>query len=320
MRAYAANTDFDWYQHLSRLPALDEVNFWMPRPWGGEFGVLSRGEPLLFKLKAPHNAIAGLGFFEHYSELPLSLAWDAFGEKNGLRSLHELRERIAKIRKQPLAPWVDDPIGCILLVEPVFWPEEFWIPQPVSWKRTIVRGKSYDLAVGVGRELWARIVECLQALPPAPGPHGSRQIVSGSGTGDPIPGGYGDPLSQPRRMGQGIFRTVITDIYGRECAVTRERALPTLEAAHIKPFRIVAQHRIQNGILLRSDVHKLFDKGYLTVTEDHHVEVSHRLRDDFNDGVNYEKMHGGRVHVPESIQLQPDPEALRWHNQNVFRG
>ena len=74
MRAFVANTDFDWHQHLSGLPNLDEVNFWTPRPWGGEFGVLSRGEPLLFKLKKPHNAIAGLGFFEHYSELPLSLA------------------------------------------------------------------------------------------------------------------------------------------------------------------------------------------------------------------------------------------------------
>jgi len=139
-------------------------------------------------------------------------------------------------------------------------------------------------------------------------------------TDDAIPGGYGDPLTRPRRMGQGTFGTVIRDIYGRECAVTRERALPTLEAAHIKPFSVVARHHVRNGILLRSDVHKLFDKGYLTVTEDHHVEVSHRLRDDFNDGENYEKMHGGRVHVPEAIHLQPDPEILRWHNENKFRG
>ena len=50
---------------------MDEVNFWYPKRWGGRFGVLGDGEPLLFKLKRPHNAIAGGGFFKHYTELPL---------------------------------------------------------------------------------------------------------------------------------------------------------------------------------------------------------------------------------------------------------
>jgi hypothetical protein len=56
MNAYVAVTDADWYGFL-----------------GGELGVLRRGEPLPFKLKAPHNAIAGVGFFERYVTLPFSL-------------------------------------------------------------------------------------------------------------------------------------------------------------------------------------------------------------------------------------------------------
>lgn len=319
MRAFVANTDFDWYDFLSGLPEVDEVNFWMPRPWGGRFKVLSRGEPLLFKLKTPHNAIAGLGFFEHYSDLPLSLAWDTFGEKNGVRSLDGLRRRIATLRHEQLAPWIDDPIGCILLVEPVFWPREMWIDEPRDWKHNIVRGRTYDLTQGVGRELWDQVLQRLEALPPPPSP-GGEELHDPDGFGYDIPGGQGSLFTRRRRIGQGVFRAVITDVYGRECAVTREGALPTLDAAHIRPFSVEPVNYVRNGILLRSDVHKLFDKGYVTVTEEHELEVSRRLRDDFNDGENYMKLHGGTVHVPQPVQHQPDPEFLRWHNENVFRG
>lgn len=53
MNAFVAPTDFHWFQFLSSRSSVDEVNFWMPKPWGGRFKVLRRGEPLLFKLKAP---------------------------------------------------------------------------------------------------------------------------------------------------------------------------------------------------------------------------------------------------------------------------
>ena len=59
LKAYVAVTDKKWFDHLrglSRRQPVEEVNFWTPKPWGGEFGVLSRGQPLLFKLRSPHNA------------------------------------------------------------------------------------------------------------------------------------------------------------------------------------------------------------------------------------------------------------------------
>ena len=82
MRAWVAVTDKDWYRFLSRRSDFDEINFWQP---GGnrEFHTLSPGEPFLFKLHYPDNAIVGGGFFTHSSRVPASVAWDAFGEKNG---------------------------------------------------------------------------------------------------------------------------------------------------------------------------------------------------------------------------------------------
>ena len=90
LKAFVGVTDFEWFTYLSSLPGIDEVNFWQP---GGKqrFRTLSPGEPFLFKLHSPRDYIVGGGFFAHSTILPVSLAWDAFGEKNGASSLEEMR-------------------------------------------------------------------------------------------------------------------------------------------------------------------------------------------------------------------------------------
>jgi len=203
-------------------------------------------------------------------------------------------------------------------VEPFFWPRDDWIPQPRDWKPTIVRGKTYDLTSGIGREIWAQVVERLEH-------HGSLTVDADAPVGaetpvPEIPGGFGDPVVRPRRVGQGTFRVVVTDVYRRRCAVTGEKALPVLDAAHIRSFSQEREHYVSNGILLRSDVHRLFDSGYMTVTQQYRAEVSDRIHEDFDDGENYRKMHGSRIHVPDREDLRPDPEFLRWHNENRYRG
>lgn len=81
-----------------------------------------------------------------------------------------------------------------------------------------------------------------------------------------IPGGFGEPALVRPRLGQRSFRIAVLDTYERRCAITSERTLPVLEAAHIRDYADVQQHSINNGILFRSDIHKLFDGGYVTVT------------------------------------------------------
>lgn len=312
MNAYVAVTDPDWFEFLSYEPRIDEVNFWYPKPWGGRFRVLTDGQPLLFKLKAPHNAIAGGGFFKHYTELPLSIAWETFGAKNGAPTHLDVWRRITRLRRETPRPGDDPTIGCVLLVEPFFWREEEWIRDLPGWQHNIQRGRTYDLREGDGLRIWEMVVERLQRTP-RPGLGSEDNDIA-------VPGGYGDPALQPRRLGQGTFRALITDTYERRCAITRERALPALEAAHIQPFSVSHEHRLSNGILLRSDVHRLFDAGYVTVTPEYRIEASRRMKDDFNDGDNYLKLHGAGVWVPERESLRPDPDALKWHNERVYRG
>ena len=77
-----------------------------------------------------------------------------------------------------------------------------------------------------------------------------------------VEGGYGSPVMIMPRLGQGSFRVLVTDVYQRRCSVIQERTLPVLDAVHIKPFGKSGPHSVNNGVLFRSDIHKLLDAGY----------------------------------------------------------
>ena len=123
------------------------------------------------------------------------------------------------------------------------------------------------------------------------------------------------------RLGQGAFRVLVTDAYLRRCAVTGEKTLPVLEAAHIKPYALEGPHSVKNGILLRSDLHKLFDLGYVTVTPALRLEVSPRLKAEWENGREYYAYHGRELTCrPADVSNFPSREFLQWHNENRFNG
>ena len=131
---------------------------------------------------------------------------------------------------------------------------------------------------------------------------------------------FGTPQLFLPRLGQGSFRIAVMQAYERACAVTTEHSLPTLDAAHIKPYSDGGEHMVSNGLLLRSDIHRLFDKGYVTVTQDLRFEVSRRLKEDFHNGKSYYSLQGSEIHVPSGNADRPDTAMLSWHNRNRFRG
>jgi len=128
---------------------------------------------------------------------------------------------------------------------------------------------------------------------------------------------YGEEYLTRGRLGQGAFRVLVTDAYQRRCAVTGERTLPVLEAAHIRPYSLAGPHQISNGILLRSDLHKLFDLGYITVTPERRLLVSSRLRADWHNGREYYAHHGQPLRFePEVPASRPAAEFLEWHKEH----
>jgi putative restriction endonuclease len=105
------------------------------------------------------------------------------------------------------------------------------------------------------------------------------------------------------------------NIRSKRCSITGERTLPVLEAAHIKPYAESGPNFISNGLLLRPDMHKFFDAGYLTVTNEYKVEVSKRLKEDYQNGREYYQYHGKELMVlPARIQDKPGSRFIDWHN------
>jgi putative restriction endonuclease len=122
------------------------------------------------------------------------------------------------------------------------------------------------------------------------------------------------------RLGQGAFRVLVTDAYQRRYAISQEKTRPALEAAHIRPYGDGGEHEAQNGLLLRRDIHSLFDAGYVTVTPDLHLKVSKRIRGKFDNGRHYYALHGQSINTPAAPTHRPSTAALTWHNENCFRG
>jgi putative restriction endonuclease len=308
MNAFVGVTDSDWFDLLSSQPGIEEVNFWQP---GGKhlFKAIAQGELFLFKAHR-RNIIIGGGVFVHATLLPVGLAWTTFGTGNGATSLQGMRRQIEKYRKQPGLPHEDYTIGCIVLVQPFFFTQGDYVAAPHDWP-TNVPGRKYDLTQEPGLSIYRAVTERLQALRWA--------SITPTVAAEPA-ARYGIPMLIQPRLGQGAFRIVVTDAYERRCAISGERVLPVLEAAHVRPYADGGLHQVDNGLLLRSDLHTLFDRGYITVTPEHHVEVSKRIREEFENGREYYVLHGSMIRDPKAGLPQLSAENLRWHNEQRFLG
>ncbi len=218
-----------------------------------------------------------------------------------------MRSRIARYRRTDSRDLTDFPIGCRILTQPFFLDEYNWLPVPTSFSPNIVTFKTYSLDDPDGRHLWEAVQKGMGYSSP-------------QGLADSDVPRYGEPIAVKPRLGQGAFRVLVTDIYNRRCAVTNERTLPALDAAHIRPYSQGGLHVPSNGLLLRRDIHSLLDSGYVTVTPDFRFEVSRRIREEFENGRDYYALHGKPVSVPSECESRPDPRVLTWHNDECFLG
>jgi len=219
-----------------------------------------------------------------------------------------MRELIVRRRaSQDDVSGEDFTIGCIMLQQPFFFKEDDWIPIS-TWKGPIVQGKPYNTDDFEGQSIW----QTVQARLARPIPEFDESVEIATRR-------FGKPQLQLPRLGQGAFRIIVADSYQRRCALSSSHIMHILDAAHIRPYAEEGTHSPTNGLLLRQDVHTLFDRGYITVTPDYKIKVSKRIREEFNNGDEYYAWEGKPIHLPELEQLRPAREALIWHNER-FKG
>jgi putative restriction endonuclease len=303
---YIGNTDNDWFDFLLSEPDLKEVNFWQPSETA--FRRIQPGELFAFRLKSPRNKMGGFGVLSSTSILPLKMAWETFGRSNGVASYEALRDAIARYRdSETVGPTTN--IGCRVLVEPVFLPQFLWLELPQSWSRNIVTGKGFSTGDPEGLDLWNRLQAAAQMYSASVAPGFAEPAAR-----------YGAPRLIEGRLGQGAFRIAVIEAYRRQCAVSEGKVLPALDAAHIRPFAEGGAHAKSNGILLRKDIHCLFDSGYATIDANHRFVVSNKVKEVFDNGEEYRRLHGKSLLLPGSRSDWPDRALLQWHNENKFAG
>ena len=108
-----------------------------------------------------------------------------------------------------------------------------------------------------------------------------------------------------RRQGQRKFREKVLNAYGRKCAITNCCISATLEAAHIIPYKGSATNHIKNGILLRADIHTLFDLDLLKIDENYSIHIDKSI-----DDKEYMKLDGKSIRLPMNPDYVPSKEAL----------
>jgi len=112
-----------------------------------------------------------------------------------------------------------------------------------------------------------------------------------------------------RRQGQQDFRQKLLTAYNSECAMTRCGVSWILEAAHITPYRGIRTNAVSNGLLLRADIHTLFDLALISIEPARmKIHVSTRVRDPL-----YVALDGKTLAVPSNKTARPSEIALAEH-------
>lgn len=113
-----------------------------------------------------------------------------------------------------------------------------------------------------------------------------------------------------QRQGQPAFRNALLHHYSGKCAVSGESAPQVLEAAHITPYRGPQSQRASNGLVLRADLHTLFDLYLISVDEAHRLLVTATLA-----GTSYASIAGTPLSLPKTASARPSKQALARHRR-----
>ncbi|MFI5023221.1 MAG: HNH endonuclease [Alphaproteobacteria bacterium] len=117
-----------------------------------------------------------------------------------------------------------------------------------------------------------------------------------------------------RRQGQQAFRGALLNAYRERCAMTASRTVWVLEAAHISPYRGRRTNSTSNGLLLRADIHTLFDLGLISIEPNRRkIRVSSLL-----SGSDYAELNGRELAKPKFEADRPSQAALLQH-YSLFR-
>lgn len=122
--------------------------------------------------------------------------------------------------------------------------------------------------------------------------------------------------SVQERQGQQDFRANLLVAYNGRCAISGADAKEALEAAHIIPYNESSLNHVSNGLLLRADLHTLFDQGLIWINpETWTVEIADELK-----VTTYVEFENKRLQLPHKRSKRPNADWLRQHASKANSG
>lgn len=282
-----AVTDPNWFNFLKNNDLHSNVNFWQPTYQ--RLNRINEGDRVYFKIKG-ERIIAGYGEFVEQRELTVNEAWRDFGQRNGCeikkdfiniinQKLHQHSQRIANERR----------IGSIVLNNCVYLDtfivinDTVWNPRATKSFRYMKDGEKHPVTK---RE---RITDF--------------QLVKGPRTQK--------TTTTNTRSGQSDFSSRIRRAYNNTCCISGETIPELLEAAHIQEYKSKDSQHVQNGLLLRVDLHRLYDSGLIFINDKYEIQVSSKL-----NGTIYEIYRNRSINYHKDKRYKPSKDALMSRLQN----
>jgi putative restriction endonuclease len=123
----------------------------------------------------------------------------------------------------------------------------------------------------------------------------------------------------------GLFKKLVPKVYRNQCSFTGMKISSTfnynfIDACHIVPFSHSHNDKIVNGIALCPNMHRAFDRGFVSISSDYRIVVSKHIHEDKDHPYGLKQLEGREVILPEKKIHYPDLQAMAWHQQNIFKG
>lgn len=271
-----AVTNRTWFEYQRSHSFTGEVNFWTPSRNCPHR--ISPGEQFVFKLAGDGDLIGGYGTFVEYKYQSLDDTWKEFGPKNGADTKAEFFNTLKSIGSNN---GID--CGCVVLKDIILFEE------PVNRVKAGITAKPAQLYAyehgsfpfdnsWVSKDSFSLVKNATK-----------KKIIQ----------------NVTERKGQSAFHAAVSKAYNNQCCITGESTPELLQAAHIQDYINQDSHHIQNGLLLRIDIHKLFDSGLLYIDQHYHVHVSPLVTTS-----EYKRLENKQITLPNNPSDYPSLTAL----------
>ena len=253
-----------------------------------------------------HFYIVGGGYFLNWGELKPVEAWERFGVRNGYSSFDDLKEEIAKQGGN-----ADSTLISTILFGTFIFSRHEVLMVPDEFKAEFSGGKSRFM-LSVNEPLGRYLERMLRDR---------RAGLNSDEYSSDWRGIYYLAARHVEHSDIDGFYAAVLAAYNFKCAVTGSEVQPLLDVANIQPCYSNTFQSVQNGILMRTDLHRLFSEGYITLryTQDlSAIEVMVSKTIKTVGGADYLQYDGRRLTLPADKTKWPKREYLEWHQHKCF--